>query len=65
MDELTVTQASEVSGYSEAHIRRLAGKGKIKARRVGKRVFLIDAESLKQYVDRMKALGTDKHNLRE
>ena len=63
-DELTVEQAAKLSGYSEAHIRRLAGKGKVASRRVGRRMFLIEAESLKRYVDRMESMGGDKHGLR-
>jgi excisionase family DNA binding protein len=62
MAELTVAEAAEQSGYSEGHIRRLIRWGKIKARQIGARVYLIDAESLLKYTEAMNALGNEKHS---
>jgi len=61
MEELTVAQASEASGYSKRHIARLAESGAVGSRRIGERVLLIDADSLTRYAEDMKALGTSKH----
>lgn len=59
--ELTVSEAAQRSGYSEGHIRRLARGGDIEARRVGRRVLVIDAQSLDNYTEKMRDLGTQKH----
>lgn len=45
-EELTVRQASERSGYSSAHICWLVRMDRIKARQIGQRVLLVEAESL-------------------
>lgn len=58
---VSVTEASEISGYSRNHITWLVRKGKIKFERIGKRVLLIDVASLANYVERMHALGSDKY----
>jgi excisionase family DNA binding protein len=60
--ELTPDDAAEITGYSAGHIRWLARHGKIKGRRVGVRVWLIDAESLTVYVEKMRELGNLKHS---
>lgn len=60
-DELIPKQAAELTGYSVGHIRWLARNNKIKSRRIGERVLLIDAQSLEQYVIKVKELGTLKH----
>ena len=60
-DELTVSEAAALTGYSERHIRRLAKDGNIKARQVGNWLYLIDKASLLAYVDEMKTLGNGKH----
>jgi len=60
-DELTVAEAAEQTGYSERHIRRLARDSKIDARQVGGWLYLIDADSLAEYVAKMHQLGNGKH----
>ena len=59
--EITTPEAAELTGYSGRHIRRLALEGTIKARLVGKRLYLIDKTSLLVYAKRMDLLGTEKH----
>ena len=59
--EITVEQAAQETGYSAVHIRRLAASGKVKARRIGKRVLLIDVDSMAAYADEMRVLGSQKH----
>jgi excisionase family DNA binding protein len=58
---ITTDVAVTLTGYSAAHIRRLAREGRIGTRRVG-RDWLVSREDLLAHKARMDALGTDKHN---
>ncbi len=60
---ITVAQASEQTGYSEQYVRRLCRQGKLKSERVAG-ALLIEPDSLKNYVDTMRSLGTGKYNWR-
>jgi len=59
--EITVSEAAALTGYSERHIRRLAKEKRIEARQVGEWLYLVGRESLLAYVEKMKALGNEKH----
>ena len=59
--ELMPAEAAQRSGYSTGHIRWLARHGRIRFRRIGQRVILVDASSLDAYVARMRRLGKKKH----
>lgn len=50
----TVHRASEITGRSERHIRRLAAAGRIRARRVGPRTWQIDLDSLQSVLRRTR-----------
>lgn len=58
---LTTAEAEASTGYGPAYLRRLANRGDIEARKVG-RDWLIWWESLLAYKDRMDSLGRAKHN---
>jgi excisionase family DNA binding protein len=58
---VTVTEAAKETALSHEHITALARKGKISARKAAG-VWLIELESLKEYVQKMKELGTQKHS---
>jgi len=58
---VTVTEAAKETGLSHEHITSLARKGKISARKAAG-VWLIEIESLREYVQKMKELGPRKHN---
>jgi len=60
-DWLSVTEASKVSGYHPNHLRHLIHEGELIAVRKGL-MWLIEPESLNNYVARMKRLGTSKHD---
>ncbi|TRT87302.1 MAG: DNA-binding protein [Microcystis aeruginosa Ma_AC_P_19900807_S299] len=47
---ITVSEASEVSGYTRQHVRLLIRQGLIIARRAGG-IWLIEASSLNNYID--------------
>lgn len=47
---ITVSEASEVSGYTRQHVRLLIRQGLISARRAGG-IWLIEASSLHTYID--------------
>jgi hypothetical protein len=47
---ITVSEASEVSGYTPQHIRLLIRQGFIAARRAGG-IWLVDVSSLYNYID--------------
>jgi len=61
--EITVREASQVTGYSRRQIARLARQERVTSRKIGNLV-LVDQESLEQYIEKMKALGPDKYNWR-
>jgi excisionase family DNA binding protein len=60
--EATPTEAARLTGYSAGHIRWLARHKKIKYRRIGERVLLIDVQSLLEHAEKMRELGTAKHS---
>jgi len=53
--------ASEMTGYSTAYVRRLACKGRITARKVG-RDWLVDLACILAHKFDMERLGEQKHN---
>ena len=57
--KLTVTEASELTGYSEGHIRWLVRESRIAAERVGQRVMLIDRASLMSYATTMREVDRE------
>jgi excisionase family DNA binding protein len=60
---VSVKEAAELSGYSPQYVRRIMRQGKVKAGKMGGiQEWLIDEQSLREYVKAMKSLGTDKHN---
>jgi len=62
--EITTSEAAKQTGYSERHIRRWAKDRRIKARQVGGWLYLVDRDSLLAHVEKMKALGNEKHALK-
>lgn len=58
---VTVTEAANETSLSHEHITYLARKGKISARKAAG-VWLIELDSLKEYLQKMKDLGTQKHS---
>jgi excisionase family DNA binding protein len=58
---VTTAQAAEVTSYTTAYLRYIAGQGKIRARKVG-RDWLVNLEDVLSYKARMDALGSQKHN---
>jgi hypothetical protein len=60
-DLVLLVEAIQESTYTQEHITWLLRKGRIAGRKVGG-VWLVDLESLKQYEQRMKELGTKKHD---
>ncbi|MGI0493069.1 helix-turn-helix domain-containing protein [Alkalinema pantanalense CENA528] len=47
---ITVSEASELSGYTPQHVRLLIRQGLIKARRAGG-IWLVEASSLRNYLE--------------
>ena len=58
---ITTTQAEELTGYSRAYLRRLAGQQRVPAQKVG-RDWLLHRDSLLAHKVRMQALGDQRHN---
>lgn len=58
---LTTTEATALTGYAAAYLRRLAEQRRIKARKIG-RDWLLDAESVQAYRRAMVALGPQRHS---
>lgn len=58
---LSTKEAAELTGYSEAYIRRLARRARLEARKVATD-WLINRKSLLAYKQSMDRLGPQKHN---
>ncbi|MBN2005093.1 MAG: helix-turn-helix domain-containing protein [Anaerolineae bacterium] len=58
---ITTQEAAELTGYSSGYLRAAARKGLIRAEKHGRDWFL-DTGDVLAYVERMKELGTSKHN---
>ncbi len=58
---LTTDDAARLSGYTEAYMRQLALRKRVKAFKVG-RDWLLNRAELLDYARAMKALGDAKHN---
>ena len=59
-DYITADEAADISGYDVQHVRRLMRAHKIKGRKAGQ-VWLIERDSLREYLAKVKALGTKKY----
>jgi excisionase family DNA binding protein len=57
---INVASAAKLAGYSAGHVRYLIRNGRIDAEKVGERVYLVDRDSLMEYVARMEVLGNKK-----
>lgn len=58
---VTTHVAEALTGYSRAHLRRLAGQHRVRARKLG-RDWLIHPQSLLAHKQRMDQLGPQRHN---
>ncbi len=58
---VTTHSAKTLTGYATAYLRRLAGLGRVEARKIG-RDWIINCASLLSYKARMDALGAQRHN---
>jgi excisionase family DNA binding protein len=58
---ITTKEAAELTGYRSAHIRYLAKEGHIIGRKFG-RDWMIDRGGLQAYAEKMKQLGSAKHD---
>ena len=52
-EEVTATEGARLTGYSVAHVRWLAAQGKVRARKLGRRMWLVDSGSLLEHKARM------------
>lgn len=52
---VTVAVAADLAGCTERHARRLAAAGRVRARRLGERTWVIDIDSLKRVLRRTAA----------
>lgn len=60
---ISIREAAEQVNLSYPQIANLARNGKIKGRKSG-HIWLIDLESLKEYMKEMAELGEKKHGVR-
>ncbi len=58
---IAVDQACELTGYSPPYLRQLARENRVKAEKIG-RAWYFSEVSVRSWRDRMKALGTKKHD---
>jgi hypothetical protein len=57
---ITIREAADQSAYSHAHITWLVRTGKVKGIKSAA-IWLVDAQDLIEYEQRMNELGTHKH----
>jgi excisionase family DNA binding protein len=58
---ITTQDAEKLTGYSRAHLRKLALRRRVPAWKLG-RDWLLHRESLMAHQTRMQALGEQRHN---
>jgi len=58
---ITTKEAAELTGYSTSYLRKAISRGLLRARKRGRDWFLSKAEVL-AYAEKMKRLGTAKHD---
>jgi excisionase family DNA binding protein len=58
---ITTAEAAELTEYNPEYIRQMIRRGVIKAEKKG-RDWWIDKNSIVEYVEKMKQLGTAKHS---
>lgn len=60
-DWITTEEAAEPTGYNASYFRTLAGKGRFKARKLG-RDWILDKAEVIAYAEEMQRLGRSKHD---
>jgi excisionase family DNA binding protein len=60
---ITTKEASELTGYHDTHITWLVREGRVEGRKFG-RDWMVDKESLLEYADQMRQLGSARHDPR-
>ena len=60
---ITTSEAAELTGYSDVHIRSLAKHGQIQGQKSGN-VWMINQASVLTHAEEMKNLGAAKHDPR-
>jgi len=58
---VSIAEAVQETSYSHEHINWLVRTGKVVGRKAGT-FWIVDLDSLKEYEQRMKELGTRKHS---
>jgi len=58
---ITTTEAAELTGYADAYIRQLIGRGRLQAKKRGRDWFLKKADVL-AYAEEMERLGPSKYD---
>lgn len=61
---ITTAEAAELSGYNVYHVRRLAARGRIEAKKQG-RDWFVNRDSMLAYADAVKQLGRSKYDPRK
>jgi excisionase family DNA binding protein len=55
-EDITVSEAAKILGYSDAHVRELITEGKLPARRFSPRVQLLNSKDVEQYKKELEKL---------
>ena len=58
---ITTKEAAELTGYTDAYLRQLIGRGRLRAKKRGRDWFLSKADVL-AYAEEMKRLGPAKYD---
>jgi len=60
---ITTKEAAELTGYTQSNIRKAISRGLLDAQKIG-RDWLLRKQDVLEYADKMKRLGTAKHDPR-
>lgn len=60
-ERITTKEAAGLTDYDPTHIRWLIREGRVEGKKFG-RDWMVDKESLLDYAERMKKLGSAKHD---
>jgi hypothetical protein len=59
-DWLTMTEAVKLTGYTDSHLRRMLGAGKLDGIKVSERAWLVDLNAAKELAKKPRVSGRPK-----
>ena len=60
-DEMTISGAARLTGYSHTHLKHLARTGRVKARKASQRRWMFEVQSILTHAALAQSMGTSKY----